>query len=133
MGTQLWFPKLKLPTNLFCLFAENGPEIHIRKRAWHRGVAHPVTLEAWWWNSKGVALTRLGRMEDALACFIRALELDPRFALARFNRGAAEDVLGRPEEAVGSFEAFLSLATPSQRAQIQHAQKRLLVLKAPRN
>ena len=33
---------------------------------------------------------------------------------------------------MASFEAFLSLATPNQRAQIQHAQKRLLVLKAPR-
>jgi tetratricopeptide (TPR) repeat protein len=69
-------------------------------------------------------------MEEALACFTRALEFDPRFALARFNRGAAEDVLGRPAEAVRSFEAFLSGAPPNLRAQIQHAQKRLGVLKA---
>jgi tetratricopeptide (TPR) repeat protein len=71
-------------------------------------------------------------MDEALACFTRALELDPRFSLARFNKGAAEDVLGRVNEAVHSFETFLSSAPQHLRAQIQHAQKRLPVLKAPR-
>jgi tetratricopeptide (TPR) repeat protein len=91
---------------------------------------HPRHIGAW--NSRGVALTRVGRMEDALGCFVHALELDPRFALARFNRGAAEDVLGRGDDARVSFESFLAVAPPNLRPQIQHAQKRLAALKAPR-
>jgi len=83
------------------------------------------------WNSKGVGLTRLRRIDEALTCFARALENEPRFALARFNKAAAEDMLGRVADAVVSFEEFLAQAAPSQRAQIQHAEKRLKVLKPP--
>ena len=85
------------------------------------------------WNSKGVGLTRLRRIDEALTCFTRALENEPRFALARFNKAAAEDMLGRVADAVRSFEEFLTQAAPSQRAQIQHTEKRLKVLKTPRS
>ena len=55
------------------------------------------------WYNKGVALDSLGRYEEALAAYDRALalELKPGLAAAWRNKGVALDNLGRYEEAIG--------------------------------
>jgi tetratricopeptide (TPR) repeat protein len=39
------------------------------------------------WNSKGIQLARLGRWDEALASFDRAIGIDPTCSEAWFNKG----------------------------------------------
>lgn len=41
------------------------------------------------WNNRGIVLQDLGRVDDALAAYDRALQLKPDFVLARFHRALA--------------------------------------------
>ena len=45
--------------------------------------------EAWEWNNKGFALEALDRPEEAVACYSKALEIDPQDARAWNNKGIA--------------------------------------------
>jgi tetratricopeptide (TPR) repeat protein len=49
-------------------------------------------------------LESLGRSREAIACLDRALEIDPRHALAHFNRGMALLLEGRLEEGWAEYE-----------------------------
>jgi tetratricopeptide (TPR) repeat protein len=65
------------------------------------GVAHLVL---------GVALTHVGRPDDAIACFEKAIELDPKFANAH---GALGDILrsrGQVDEAIAHCRTAVELA-----------------------
>ena len=46
-------------------------------------------LNAWEWNNKGVALSRLGRYQEAIECYNEALEIDPWNALAQKGKRMA--------------------------------------------
>ena len=52
------------------------------------------------WLSRGLVLGLLGRYEEALESFDKAIELDPNNALAWLNRGRALYALGRHQEAL---------------------------------
>jgi large repetitive protein len=41
------------------------------------------------WNNKGVALANQGKYDDAILAYNNAIELDPNFALAWYNKGRA--------------------------------------------
>lgn len=68
-----------------------------------------IELDASQLNSKGMSLSVLGRYEEALGYFERALELDPRFDIYGSNRGNALRRLGRHEEALACFDRALQL------------------------
>jgi tetratricopeptide (TPR) repeat protein len=57
----------------------------------------------------GNLLADLGRNEEALAAYRRALELDPQLAVAHYNLGLAQLALGQGDEAMGSFRQALAL------------------------
>ncbi|MDH3215727.1 MAG: tetratricopeptide repeat protein [Candidatus Krumholzibacteria bacterium] len=57
----------------------------------------------------GVLLADLGRYDEALLRFRRALEIDPRSAAALFNAGSLLTRLGRPREARPLLEKFIEL------------------------
>ncbi len=61
------------------------------------------------WNNKGASLRALGRYEEAISCYERALELDPRYANAWNNKGFSLYALGRYEEAISCYERSLEL------------------------
>ena len=61
------------------------------------------------YNILGAAHSKKGRKEDALACFAKAVEIDPRFPDAHNNLGATLRNLGRPEEAIDSYKDALNL------------------------
>lgn len=54
------------------------------------------------WYNRGIALRKLGRLEDAIASFDKALEIKPDKHIAWYNRGNVLDDLGRLEEAIAS-------------------------------
>jgi tetratricopeptide (TPR) repeat protein len=46
-----------------------------------------VELDATAWTNKGASLAFLGRHQEAIACFDRALQMNPRDSLALYNKG----------------------------------------------
>ena len=61
------------------------------------------------WNNKGNALARLGKFEDALRCYDRALELDPGYRGAWVNMGFVLTKMGRFDEAASCADEALRL------------------------
>jgi predicted O-linked N-acetylglucosamine transferase (SPINDLY family) len=54
-------------------------------------------------------LLRRFQLDDAVACYRRAIEVDPRFALAHYNLGVAYGLLRQKEAAIRAFETALAL------------------------
>ncbi|MCC6126279.1 MAG: fused MFS/spermidine synthase [Pirellulales bacterium] len=59
--------------------------------------------------AKGTKLARQGRMEEAIAEFEKALEIDPQYAEAHGNLGAALASLDRLDEAIDHYRQALEL------------------------
>jgi len=66
-------------------------------------------FEAWEWGNKGVSFDRLGRYEDAIRCYDKVLELEPRDAKAWNNKGSSLASLGRYDEAIRCCDKALEL------------------------
>ena len=59
--------------------------------------------------NRGTCLGHLGRHEEAIADYTRAIELNPQYANAHNNRGNALDDLGRHEEALADYTRAIEL------------------------
>jgi tetratricopeptide (TPR) repeat protein len=53
------------------------------------------------WYNRGTDLGKLGRYEEALKSYDKALELDPNYANAQKNRDLAYKQLGTPTNSTG--------------------------------
>src|SRR4029077_14189743 len=62
---------------------------------------------------RGVTLDELGRIDDAIADYTSAIELQPTLAAAFNNRGNALRRLGRLAEARRDYEASMSAGNPN--------------------
>ncbi len=60
-------------------------------------------------NNCGLALADLGRLDEALASYQKALERNPASVMALTNRGSALEAAGRPEEAAASYNRALQI------------------------
>lgn len=75
------------------------------------GHATQVTRENYLAENKlGAALSLHGRWEEARGHFAASVRMNPGFADALVNLGAAEERLGRPDEAIRAFRRALTLA-----------------------
>jgi tetratricopeptide (TPR) repeat protein len=70
------------------------------------------------WFEKGIDLGELGRHNEAITCFNKALEIDPQLASAWYNKGVALGNLGRDSEALTCFNKTLEIDTQFARAWI---------------
>jgi tetratricopeptide (TPR) repeat protein len=61
------------------------------------------------WNNKGVVQTKLGKYNEALECFDRALKINPGVSNIWLNRGIALVKLNEFEEAMDCFDRSLQL------------------------
>jgi tetratricopeptide (TPR) repeat protein len=68
-----------------------------------------VNLQAALFSLKGVALSALGRKEEAVAFYDAALAIKPDFHEALSNKGVALSALDRNEEAIAAYDATLAL------------------------
>jgi tetratricopeptide (TPR) repeat protein len=66
-------------------------------------------LAAWEWTNKGLSLDSLGHYKEAILCCDKALELDPRLAVAWSNRGSNLNSLGCYHEAIRCFDKALEV------------------------
>jgi tetratricopeptide (TPR) repeat protein len=60
------------------------------------------------WNHRGVTVLALGRANEAVESFDRAIALRPNFAVAQNNRANALGRLERPEEALASYDLAIA-------------------------
>ena len=90
----------------------------LRKRT-GRLVEVPKTGEknATFWKAKGASLNALGKCEEAITCFTKALEINPRLPRSEMiwpphclaNKGRALRSLGRNEEALACYSEALEI------------------------
>jgi tetratricopeptide (TPR) repeat protein/tRNA A-37 threonylcarbamoyl transferase component Bud32 len=66
-------------------------------------------LEDWEWVFKGISLDSIGRHEEAIQCYDKALVLDPRNTDSWNNKGNSLHSLGRHEEAILCFDRALEI------------------------
>jgi len=59
--------------------------------------------------NRGLSLSSLGRLDEALACYDQALALDPREKVVHNNRGNVLRQLGRVQQALASIDRALEL------------------------
>ena len=84
----------------------------IYRRLTGEGAPEPATgteLDKVRLHNKGLSLERLGRLEEAIACFDRMLEINPSDGEAWFDKGVALDKLGRSEEAIVHYDRALKI------------------------
>lgn len=61
------------------------------------------------YNNRGVVLTKLGRLEEAIESFRYAIRCKPNFARAYHNMGLALRALGRLPDAINAFDRAVEL------------------------
>ena len=61
------------------------------------------------WHKKGVSLAALKQYEEAIGCYDRALQIDPRYTFAWIGKGVALAELGHDEEAIGCYDKALAI------------------------
>jgi tetratricopeptide (TPR) repeat protein len=61
------------------------------------------------WNNDGVKLSKLGKFEEAIECYDKAIEINPNFFLAWGNKGLALSNLKRYEETIECFDKIIDI------------------------
>ncbi|HID26577.1 MAG TPA: tetratricopeptide repeat protein, partial [Methanosarcinales archaeon] len=61
------------------------------------------------WDNKGNALINLDRIEDAIECYNKALELNEKDIIAWNNKGNALNLLGKKEQAIECYKKALKI------------------------
>jgi tetratricopeptide (TPR) repeat protein len=73
------------------------------------------------WTNRGAALCRLGRVDEALQDFTKAIALEPQNGVFRFNRGATFLDQGRYAEALEELGAAMALSPGLPNARLSAA------------
>ncbi len=100
------------PSDRYSGFSELRRDLEvILERRTKRRVQTPQAEDqpANYWSNQGGSLCALGKYDEALACFDKALALEPRYANAWSNKGIALYYLGRNQEALQCFEKALNI------------------------
>ncbi len=103
------------PLTLFSLglaydfFRSPEKAIETLSRALELGLPREMAAEAW--VHKGINVSELGSLEEAIRCYEQAVALDPNSVRAWYNKGVDEEHLGRREAAHRSYMHLLQLAS----------------------
>jgi tetratricopeptide (TPR) repeat protein len=73
------------------------------------GIAYYSYTSPYRWYNKGTALGELGKYEEAIECYGKALKIDPNHADAWCNKGNALDKLGKYEGAIECCDKALKI------------------------
>jgi len=61
------------------------------------------------WFKKGLDLSEAGKYQEALECFEKAIEINPKEEIAWYNKGVALTNLGKHQEALECFEKAIEI------------------------
>jgi tetratricopeptide (TPR) repeat protein len=90
-------------------------EVHLLRRnltaalELYETLIHEVPDSPKLWNERGVVLHQAGRMDEGVGSYRRAVEIDPKYALAWNNAGVALAHQGGTEEAIEALRTALQL------------------------
>jgi tetratricopeptide (TPR) repeat protein len=93
--------------------------VEIYERVAGEQAPQPITgaaLDATQWNNKGASLIELGRTNESLECFDRALRLNPHLIQAWYNKGSALAALDRSEEALTCLDRAIAIDPSDEKA-----------------
>src|SRR3989338_1518730 len=102
----------KEPKKRFQSFAEIRSELEpLLKKLTGEVIKAPKQkeLEAWEWVNKGFSFNSLGKYQEAIACYDRAIEIDPRLVGAWNGKGVALGKLGRHQEAIVCYDKAIGI------------------------
>ena len=74
-------------------------------------------------------MNNLGHADEALACYDEALDINPRFADALYNKGVTLYNLGCTEEAILALQKFIEIAPPQYASNVKKIEKLIQQLK----
>lgn len=80
------------------------------------GVPNRAEWSSQEWNNRGISMTNLSKYEEAIECFDRAIDVDPRNGGSWNNKGNALRFLGRHRDAIGCFDKALIINPANVRA-----------------
>jgi tetratricopeptide (TPR) repeat protein len=109
----------KHPEDRHQTFYELRRDLDILLRRQTGEVLIPPALDEfapWEWTNKGLSLSNLGRDEEALACYDKAMDYNLSFPQALHNKGLCLSKLGRHNEALRCFEKSLDIDPLDSRA-----------------
>lgn len=81
------------------------------------------------WAERALSVLSQGDVAGALECCERSLAVDPRLAVAKLTKAECEEQLGRPADALKTYQQFLNLASPYQAELVRRARERVAALK----
>jgi tetratricopeptide (TPR) repeat protein len=96
----------------------------LQKRLGELGARFPELVE-WGWTNEGASLHKLGRYDEAIRCYDRALVLDPRYAAAWYCKGLAQEKLGWRWDALRSYQQFIAFGPDRYAEEVEHTKKRV--------
>jgi tetratricopeptide (TPR) repeat protein len=102
----------KQPNKRYQTFKELRADLEpLLKRQTGETVRQPELkeLEAWEWCNKGVSLNSLGRLDESIRFFDKAIEINPRYAEAWNNKGISLHRLGRFDEAIRCYDKAIEI------------------------
>lgn len=90
----------------------------ILKRQTGEFVKVPNTQEqaSWEWNNRGISFSSLSKFEQAIECFDKAINIDPRNSGAWSNKGDALRYMGKDNEAMGCYNNAIKINPSNARA-----------------
>jgi tetratricopeptide (TPR) repeat protein len=65
--------------------------------------------DVWGWRNKGGALYSLGKYDEAIKCYDKAIEIDPDNPVVWNNKGLALNSLGKYDEAITSYDKAIEI------------------------
>src|SRR3990170_700112 len=102
----------KEPKKRFQSFTELRSELEpLLKRLTGEVIKAPEQrqMEAWEWVNKGFSFNSLGKYQEAIACYDRAIEIDPRLVGAWNGKGVAFAKLGRYQEEIACYDKAIGI------------------------
>jgi tetratricopeptide (TPR) repeat protein/S1-C subfamily serine protease len=72
--------------------------------------------EAYVYNNRGIAKSSLGKNQEAIADFDRAITFNPKYVQAYINRGVPKSELGNKQEAITDYDRAIALNSKSAQA-----------------
>jgi len=94
-------------------------------------VALDLEPDAYTYNTHGSIVASLGRVDEAIAEYDLAAEINPNYAETYFNRGYAYKLLGQVEQAVADFETFLSFESHWNEEMVSQAESHIKEMTEP--
>ncbi len=72
-------------------------------------IPHLKEQESWGWNNKGISYGNLSKLEQAIKCYDKAIEIDPNNSGAWDNKGNALRLTGRNKEALECYNNAIKI------------------------